>query len=570
MSNIATIYNENKLLEKKINFFNDYFSFYAHYAGIFFETEIENPLSLVEKIIFQLEHNPKMGKACIYINNYLEHPFFTDNNFLSSFESFKILLEEINAFKLEENKAKYVEDHETFLIKLKNVKAELSELMYQKAFERMLQMMTCKDELKEHEKEIKYLTKILVTEPLFKGRSKHEVQSVFLEILSNDIKKFPFPKTIISEEQRSEYLKTLNFPKQFHGIINFLDQEPVNKFLICKIFGASLSDDSILNYNRVEFFGSNNSKIKLLKLNLEKGSKEITEMFFAGNNYLLAAIPIRVYKEEIVVENVLPELQDATVYLEIILDKFLFIDHESYVITTNFLNGGVKSNTRNGVKEVKKKEIEKFNDNPYSFLASYRSPAKDYLLQNERVFIDAAHYNNLEGFWRYLENLFIDNPKYIIETVAELIISNENFIRKNKLTHYLFQNTLPWSFDYHRFGIDGPDFVLLTNELQKSETQRFFERMDYPFFHEIKNMFSVHSPTTLKDYYVRILRELYEVRNTIAHQNLIQGKAKIKLQHSIPEIVSRFRWVLFEYIRKYPDLDFKAIITKAKKDCEVI
>lgn len=581
MSKIGIIYNKNKLLEEKMNFFCDYFSFYTTYAGIFFETELENPLSLIEKIIFQIDNNNSKENACNYITNYLNHSYFLDNSFLDIFESYKPLKLPIREFKsIEEGsnnmrernkaKAKWIKRNELFVINLRLLYKELSESMYQKAFVQVLQMVTCTHELKKHETGIKYLTKILVTEPLFKGRSKSEVENVFLRILSNDIKKFPFPKTVISENERMEYIERRDFAKQFEGLIHFLEEEPSDKFFLCKVYGISIEDSSSFRYNRTKFLSQHDSQIISLKENLIRTDKSLAEMFFAGSDFLFAKIPIRAFGDEIVTQNILPELQDSVEYLEIVLDKYLFIDHKSYVITRDFLTGTFKGNWGNGFLNISNKDKEKIDDNPYTFLNKLDSPAKNHLLKHERIFLHAMHYNNLAEYWRYFENILLMNSSKTVDTVAALLLLNEKEIRDNQLTNYLFQNTQPWHFDYHRLGITPVAFLELYNELQKFKSKNFFEVLDYPFFNEIKSMkqkrHTVNRYGTLKDFYARILWELYEVRNTITHQNLIQQRAKIKLQNSVHELTNRFRWVLFFYIRKYPNLNFKQIIDKAKKD----
>lgn len=581
MSNIGIVYNENKLLEEKMNFFCDYFSFYTTYAGTFFETELENPLSLIEKIIFQIDNNNSKEHAYRYIANYLRHSYFLDNSFLDIFESYNSLKDQIKEFKSIEEKYKepkerrkekqeWLKPDSAFVISLRVLYEELSESMYQKAFEQILQMVTCSHDLKKHEVGIKYLTKILVTEPLFGGRSKSEVGNIFSRILSNDIKKFPFPKAVISDEERLEYITHIDFTKQFQGLINFIDEKPVNKFFLCKVFGVSIEDSSSFLYNRMEFLGQRDSQIISLKENLLRTDKDLAEIFFSGSDFLFAKIPIKVFGDEIVTQNILPELQDSVEFLEIVLDKFLFIDHKSYVITTDFLKGAFQGNWRKGVINISNKDREKIDDNPYTFLNKVDSPAKDHLLKHERIFLHAMHYNNLEEYWRYFENILLMNSPKTVETVAALLLLNEKEIRNNRLFNYLIQNTQPWSFNYHRLNVEPPTFIGLLNDLYKSKSKRFFETLDYPFFHEIKNLkqkkHTVYRYNTLKDYYTRILWELYEVRNSITHQNLIQQRAKIKLQNSVHDITNRFRWVLFSYIRKYPTFNFKQIIDKAKND----
>jgi hypothetical protein len=66
------ITNPEKLIECKVNFFADYYNFVASQIEQSDFLEIENYLSLIEKIIFQIETNPK--KCSIYIDSCLTHP----------------------------------------------------------------------------------------------------------------------------------------------------------------------------------------------------------------------------------------------------------------------------------------------------------------------------------------------------------------------------------------------------------------------------------------------------------------------------------------------------------------
>lgn len=578
MSVIGIIRNENKLLEEKANFFSDYFAFYTDQVGSFYETELENPLSLIEKILFQLETNKHNEKAR-YIYNYLRHDYFTDRIFLKQFSSFNPLIDQIaeykslketDSIKLNKLRLKWLKNSTNFQINLKLLKTELEEFMFRKAFENILQMLTCSHKLKEHSNAIKYLSKILVTEALFKGRSKYEIKNVFLRVLSNDIKEFPFPKTVNSEEERIIYIQNRDFAKQFQGLVNFLFEEPSDYFIIVKVLGTTLPDDTIFKYNGIDFISQNSEKIKYLKESILKLESYYSEKYFSENSHLFALIPLKVFRDNILIDEIIPILQDAIIYLELILNKFLSIDRENYLYTTDFTNCGYKFNSNESIKKIDKKDIEILNDNPYEFLKEFNGEAKDHILKHEKIFIHAIHFNNLEELWQYLENLLPIKVGEIISTVSSLILLNEKYLRSKKLINFLRTNVLPWNFDYHRLNIDPGKYVSLFNEIGRSKTNNFFQSLDYPFFEELKfikqKKHTKKRYMDLKEYYSRILLELYESRNTITHQNLIHYRAKIKLNYSVPNIIIRLRWVIFGYIRKYPHYTFQNIIQKAIED----
>ncbi len=55
MANINQITHSNPLIQKKVNFFADYFDFITDKMGILDNLPIENPLSLIDKAIFQVK-----------------------------------------------------------------------------------------------------------------------------------------------------------------------------------------------------------------------------------------------------------------------------------------------------------------------------------------------------------------------------------------------------------------------------------------------------------------------------------------------------------------------------------
>ncbi len=78
-------YPENPEIEKKINLFLDYFRFVSEHIGLIDDLPLENHLSLVEKIIFQIKHNPNHRVS--YIGNYLTNPLLKDP-FIKKFSTF--------------------------------------------------------------------------------------------------------------------------------------------------------------------------------------------------------------------------------------------------------------------------------------------------------------------------------------------------------------------------------------------------------------------------------------------------------------------------------------------------
>jgi len=180
MARIAIISNANKLVETKTAFFADYFGFYADKIGRLLETEPENPLSLVEKIIFQLTTSSHIKRGN-YVSNYIDHHYFREDNFLKHFTSYTALKKEIKLFKsvtakneneLHVQRGKWLKRNTSFLPALEDFKIELEANMIRKAFDDLMTFLLCDHPLDEHQESIIYLTQILVSEAFFKGRKK--------------------------------------------------------------------------------------------------------------------------------------------------------------------------------------------------------------------------------------------------------------------------------------------------------------------------------------------------------------------------------------------------------------
>lgn len=89
MPRIHRITHDNELVKRKVNFFADYFCFAAETIGTNDSIEIENPISSVDKIVFQIIKNP--NRCAVYIDSYLTHVSFSDYEHFKEFKSYKKL-----------------------------------------------------------------------------------------------------------------------------------------------------------------------------------------------------------------------------------------------------------------------------------------------------------------------------------------------------------------------------------------------------------------------------------------------------------------------------------------------
>jgi hypothetical protein len=75
------------------------------HIGLVDDLPLENHLSLVEKIIFQIEHNP--NHRVRYIGNYLANPLFRDS-FIKKFNAFADLELLIKQYNCSDDKKSFI------------------------------------------------------------------------------------------------------------------------------------------------------------------------------------------------------------------------------------------------------------------------------------------------------------------------------------------------------------------------------------------------------------------------------------------------------------------------------
>ena len=100
------------------------------------------------------------------------------------------------------------------------------------------------------------------------------------------------------------------------------------------------------------------------------------------------------------------------------------------------------------------------------------------------------------------------------------------------------------------------------------------EEIDHPFlnhlFNEKLNYKHTKPSNLLKEHYQRALLECYGQRNSILHSGIGNEKALILIDNTIPKLVTRLRWALFDGMRKYKDLNFDELLKKLVEDSELI
>jgi len=331
-----------------------------------------------------------------------------------------------------------------------------------------------------------------------------------------------------------------------------------------------MNQTSSFTYKEVRFLGFENAEFDNIRRNFFATDEENATLFFQAANCLLAVTPVYSFDDDFPLGQILKSVQDAVDYLGIVVDRNVQISTETYLVTSDFIDIYWKTSYP---KEIGEMQLNLLEDTPFIFLEKFSGQAKIHILNQESTFIGAIKSEDIEGYWRYLENLFAHKgAQAVIDIVSTILLLNEKLDRDDHITQYLFSSTSPWNFDYQRFGMTPAEFIAIRNKLGLKKAKHFLENFDYPFFNELIKILSKRYTkkrwSNLQRYYNSLLLQLYEARNGITHANLLHNKAYFKLELTIPPIVTRVRRLLFSYVRIYPTLAFQELIEIILQDAK--
>jgi len=237
MSKIHRITHPNPGVAKKVNFFADYFDYVSGKIGQE-GFDIENHLSLVEKILWQIDTN--FDNAIPYLDNYFNHPYLEEQDILliefRRNTSIPGDLHKYKQIKKAEGKKSWLRATPEFIEKLRSFRKSLRNRMLKQGLLEVISFLRCKHELPEHKDAIQYWTNIIISEFLLNGHSKKDLSQVFDKIMArND--EFPYPKNLQTHEEKASFLHNRTFDQQFEGILNLFSAEQKKNHLFSGFLG---------------------------------------------------------------------------------------------------------------------------------------------------------------------------------------------------------------------------------------------------------------------------------------------------------------------------------------------
>ncbi|MCW3104867.1 MAG: hypothetical protein JWO09_3307 [Bacteroidetes bacterium] len=593
------ISHPSKTVSDKVNYFADYFDFVLSGYGREGFPELENHKSLLEKIKFQLDNYSKFSNR--FINYYFENSYLTKNDPLIK-EHYSKDWNRIacikNKGKLQLNdvaKRKQLNSAISYLIE------KLDESIFQNAMHNVITAILCEEPLHKHNhKEIfEYNTNILLSEFLFTGFPKKDLQSVFDRILSKDIEydndkvetDAPLPKELLNLKNDPnytsemfynavyDYLKNRTLAQQFEGFYHLFKNSSSTKTYVFKLTKIKAYKPLTFKFNSVVI--SNELKNKYV----QPDTSDKFSTFFK-EDVLMAEISLEEKSDLVGKSNALLKISEAVNFLNVQLKKEINIKTDEFLLFCNGL--GIRRTSM--VTSIHPEDLDGLNkSNPYNQLNSANSLVSCFLR------LDAIYYQSINeeriefkvvDFWRYLESFF-DSKIYNAESmmhIASTLLSRKSiqnhsfnwFDSAQQILHSAYQRPIRSVFDNSGIvpflNITDVELRALCSPglLKDINFIRIKEVLNHPYLNKkidwILNASDEEKIKSSYNFYIRILTEAYEQRNFIQHSGIYNKKSIEKVLLTLPNMIKELRGMILRELKTEKYSSFEGMFNKLLQD----
>lgn len=571
MTYLNQITHQDKIVEEKVNFFADYFNYANSQSEKSDNLDIENYLSLIEKMIFQL--NTNLEKCNKYIDSYLSHPLLhKDNAYFRQYRNYLVVNELFENYKKEgkpTNKIKWIKDNPNFKISLVRFSVELKKFMFKKSLKSIISYLKCTHSLSHHKAQIIHHTHILTSEFLYANWSKEDVAETFRKIITSDVNSFPFPKSLIKENKdnllnaKQHYVENRTFDMQFEGIFNYLRQRDKSVYYIYRIYNIQAYKGFRFKYSQVTFYEPTHPKLKNLRTEIKEAF--LSSKFFDRRDMIIAAVKIRTKSKYIGEQLALKIIREELAYLDLKCNTNTLLEPFSYLTTEDFKKLSSKWRQKENTFSILEQNKKIFENNPFFILKEAGKECRNHFLKYEFLYIKAQTSRNPEDYWHYFETLFKickQDTGNIINIISDVLLLSADQNEKVLIKLYIYNSFGNSSAEYmnmrpaefHKLRSKGLDAIDLISKNTR-----------HPFLSHLSNKKNKSvSKQNLRSYYSRLLWECYAQRNSMIHNNEQNEKTLISIYLKLPSLVSRFRDTLIKTMKENNQLNFVELIDKIR------
>lgn len=526
------VYSEDLDIEKKINLFFDHFAFVTEHIGLIDDLPLENHLSLIDKIIFQIKYN--FEHCVIYVDNYFANPLIREDSFIGEFDAYHQLEPLIGEYnkKKSRDKKNFLKGRE-FQEALKMMRCELSDNAFQRSLDIITEAVCVSESTSNSEStnnfvdDITYHIKLLISEFLFANRTRSEflftnrTREDILNMLARiiDPRSFPYPASITTKEEKQQYYAQLSLEDQLQTIDKFYKQEPSKAIFVCKIYQISSDADFNFTYQQVTFRSKEHGRANIKPSGDNNLPKQFIEMFFNEEEFVLAYLPIMYHNRFSFPKSqkAIDQVKRALSFMNHIIDTNGVVDISDYMLVDeNYerIGGGRTSNEH----KIEVNDLNKLkNNSAYEFLDGLENEAADHIRKHEPYLIDAMLSKRPADYWHYLETIIQnalprDKKKEVKDYVSSILLLNHQSSQNNLLDLYI-ANLVKYHIHWEYLGLTREEWGELCENMLS--TEHTLNKVKNPFLSEIADRYIARDNEEinykkLKEYYCSILTEAYE------------------------------------------------------------
>lgn len=566
------ISHPNKLTQEKVIFFADYYNYAASQIEKIDSIDPENYLSLIEKIIFQINTNPDNCNK--YIDSYLTHPLLQKGNkYFKEFKNYGVVIDLFENYKNSgkpQAKSIWIRENPVFKLTLVKFSTELKKFMFRKSLKSIVIFLKCTHPLSSHKEDLIHHTNILVTEFLYAGWTKEDIIETFPKIITAQINEYPFSNSFVKanksnlKKAKEKHFENRSFDDQFDGILNYLRAPFKNEYYIFRVLNINAFKGFKFKYNQVTFYDNDNPKLKNLKLKIKESG--FSKNFFKKENMILAVVKVRAKSKRIGEQTAINIIRKELTFLNSTYSANTLLEPFSYITTVDFKDFRSKWSAKENSVSISENSKSSFEKNPFLLLKGANKNCAEHFLCYEYLFIKAKMSGNAEDYWHYFETLL----KVCNESTGNMIaiISNIMWLSSTRIEKQLIEIYIINSFS----NASPEEFNLSRNEYYKirnvglDDVDEIIKNIRHPFINQLaKKRSKPVNKLYLKSYYSRLLWECYSQRNSMMHNNEQNEKALISIGIKLPQLALRFRETLIDSMINNNVLNFIQLIEKLKE-----
>lgn len=553
MAYIHGIAHPNSEIEKNVNFFADLFVFIVRNLGLLDGFHFDNPLSITEKIIFQIEENK--NRSSEYLKPLVNNRLLKNNQYLTWSLNYQSLMQDIE--KVGSLSQKSINKGELskleFVKNIKKFESELKRSMFNRSLKSIISLLTVQQWSNDKTEELLYHTSIIATELLFKGYHKKDLENIFNSYIIKPTK--------------------TGFNEQFNRFKELYWQKPLLHHFIFQITGIKLSATDVIKYDDVAFYSGLNKKFNPLR-NSAKDSVLLEDFF--ETETALAMVKIKFHSKLIGQRDAVQRIKWALLYLNNSLGINAQIKPYSFFHTPNFkISPGHRWDHLGEDYRLNDYELERLELNIFTHLKNASIPFQKQFLKNEFLYEYAISTSKSSDIWLYLETLLKEYTKEssntrIDEIVNDVLLDSVGTDNLDTLEIYLV-NAITNDRN-QKIKIERREYSHYFEMIKNHEgipIEEIETLTDHRFIHfltnKIRTLRSIDNSQSYKIYLLEVLSDLKAQRNSFVHTGVNQNKSSIALSYLMPDILIRFRRNIRDKAFENGELNFNQVVSMLKK-----